>query len=207
MEQSPLWKAKSLSLSRIPHLLWNLKAHYRVHRSLPIPRPRVTFPNKLFSRWGVVSPRPTPKLEGYPCLPRTRLLHPQPEDAPCLGKKLVKLSLCLTKHHPMKTYSGSGGIAPRILTSALDGGEWSASRPGRFTPRGITARTHWVWGWVGPRAGMDMVSKTEIPSPRRESKPDHPIVQPVANRYTDWAIPAPPHAVVLFFSSERFQTR
>jgi hypothetical protein len=27
----------------------------------------------------------------------------------------VKLSLCLTKHHAMKTYWGSGGIAPRIL--------------------------------------------------------------------------------------------
>jgi hypothetical protein len=30
------------------------------------------------------------------------------------GKK-VKLSLCLTKHHAMKTYWGSGGISPRIL--------------------------------------------------------------------------------------------
>jgi hypothetical protein len=27
----------------------------------------------------------------------------------------VKLSPCLTKHHAMKTYWGSGGIAPRIL--------------------------------------------------------------------------------------------
>jgi len=26
----------------------------------------------------------------------------------------AKLSLCLTKHHPMKTYLGSGGISPRI---------------------------------------------------------------------------------------------
>jgi hypothetical protein len=29
--------------------------------------------------------------------------------------KRVKLSLCLTKHHAMKTYWGSGGIAPHIL--------------------------------------------------------------------------------------------
>jgi hypothetical protein len=29
--------------------------------------------------------------------------------------------MCLTKHHGMKTYWGSGCIAPRILTSALDG--------------------------------------------------------------------------------------
>jgi hypothetical protein len=27
----------------------------------------------------------------------------------------VKLSLCLTIHHAMKTYWGSGGIAPHIL--------------------------------------------------------------------------------------------
>jgi hypothetical protein len=30
-------------------------------------------------------------------------------------KKKGKLSLCLTKHHAMKTYWGSGGIAPLIL--------------------------------------------------------------------------------------------
>jgi hypothetical protein len=29
--------------------------------------------------------------------------------------KKLKLSLCLTKHHAMKTYWWSGGIAPRIL--------------------------------------------------------------------------------------------
>jgi hypothetical protein len=27
----------------------------------------------------------------------------------------VKLSLCLTKHHTMKAYWGSGGIMPHIL--------------------------------------------------------------------------------------------
>jgi hypothetical protein len=31
------------------------------------------------------------------------------------GKGKVKLSLCLTKHHTMKAYWGSGGIAPCIL--------------------------------------------------------------------------------------------
>jgi hypothetical protein len=29
---------------------------------------------------------------------------------------------------------GSGGIAPPFLTSAIDGGEWSASRPCHFIP-------------------------------------------------------------------------
>jgi hypothetical protein len=30
--------------------------------------------------------------------------------------------------------SGSGSIAPPFLTSALEGDEWSALRPSRFTP-------------------------------------------------------------------------
>jgi hypothetical protein len=32
------------------------------------------------------------------------------------------------------------------LTSALDGGEWSASRPRCFTPREGSAGTHWIGG-------------------------------------------------------------
>jgi hypothetical protein len=39
---------------------------------------------------------------------------------------------------------GSGGIVPPFLTLALDGGEWSASRPCRFIPREIVPRTQWV---------------------------------------------------------------
>jgi hypothetical protein len=36
-------------------------------------------------------------------------------DLPMPNKVKVKLSPCLTKHHAMKTYWGSGDIAPRIL--------------------------------------------------------------------------------------------
>jgi hypothetical protein len=35
---------------------------------------------------------------------------------------------------PVLSSLRSGGIAPLFLTSALDGGEWSASRPCHFTP-------------------------------------------------------------------------
>jgi hypothetical protein len=91
----------------------------------------------------------------------------------------------------MKTYWGSGGIIPRIFDlSTLDGGEWSASRPGRFNPRERARGTHWIGGWVGPRAVLDAVVKRKITSPRRESNPRTPIVQPIAQRYTDWAITA-----------------
>jgi hypothetical protein len=52
-------------------------------------------------------------------------------------KVKVKVSLCLTKHHAMKTYWGVEVYSSTaFLTSTLDGGEWSASRSGRFTPQG-----------------------------------------------------------------------
>jgi hypothetical protein len=75
------------------------------------------------------------------------------------------------------------------LTSALDRGEWSVSPLGRFISRERAPSTHWIGGWVGPRAGLDAV-KRKIPSPRREWNPRIPIIQPVAQRYTDWAITA-----------------
>jgi hypothetical protein len=65
-------------------------------------------------------------------------------------------------------------------TSVLDGGEWSASRPGRFTPTERAPGTHWIGGRVSPRAVLDAVVKRKIPSPRREWNSRTPIVQPVA---------------------------
>jgi hypothetical protein len=53
------------------------------------------------------------------------------------------------------------------LTSTLDGGEWSASRPGRFTPTERVTVTHWVGGWVGTRVVLDVVAKRKIHSPHR----------------------------------------
>jgi hypothetical protein len=49
---------------------------------------------------------------------------------------------------------------------------------------------HWIGDWVGPRAVLDAVVKRKIPNSRRESNPRTPIVQPVTQRYTDWAITA-----------------
>jgi hypothetical protein len=60
------------------------------------------------------------------------------------------------------------------LTSALDGDEWSASRPGRFTLKERAPGTHWIGGWVGPRAVLEVVVKRKISSPRRESNPRTP---------------------------------
>jgi hypothetical protein len=54
----------------------------------------------------------------------------------------------------MKAYGGVDVYTRVFLTSALVGGEWSASRPGRFTPG-----THCIEGWVGPRPGLDDMEK------------------------------------------------
>jgi hypothetical protein len=61
----------------------------------------------------------------------------------------------------------------------------AALPPGKEPPG-----THLLGGLVGPRAVLNAVVKRKIPSPRRESNPRTPTVQPVAQRYTDWAITA-----------------
>jgi hypothetical protein len=53
-------------------------------------------------------------------------------------------------------------------------------------PPGRDSGTHWIGGWVGPRAVLDAVVKRKIPSPRRESNPRTPIVQPVAQRWLSY---------------------
>jgi hypothetical protein len=48
------------------------------------------------------------------------------------------------------------------LTSALAGGEWSASCPCRFTPGERAPGAHWIGGWVDHRAGMDDMEKRKF---------------------------------------------
>jgi hypothetical protein len=86
-----------------------------------------------------------------------------------------------------------GGVHVEIhifLTSALAGDEWSASRPCRFTPGEIASGTHWMGGWVKPRAGLDDLEKRKfLTLPGLElrplSRPDR------GRRYTHYATPAP----------------
>jgi hypothetical protein len=44
----------------------------------------------------------------------------------------------------------------------------------RFTPGERTSGTHWIGGWVGPRAGLDARARRKILCPCRGSKPDRP---------------------------------
>jgi hypothetical protein len=47
--------------------------------------------------------------------------------------------------------------------------EVSGQIPGCFITSETAPSTHWIGGWVGPRAGLDAVVKKKIPSPRRYS--------------------------------------
>jgi hypothetical protein len=60
----------------------------------------------------------------------------------------------------------------------LKKGDWSASHPCRFTPGERAPSTHWIGGWVGPRAGLDDTEKwkfftllgLELRSPGRSAR-------------------------------------
>jgi hypothetical protein len=74
----------------------------------------------------------------------------------------------------MKTYREVEVYFHAFLPSALDGGEWLDSGPDRFTAGEISPCTHWIGGWVDPRAGLKAVVKRKTTFPSRESNPGHP---------------------------------
>jgi hypothetical protein len=49
-----------------------------------------------------------------------------------------------------------------FFTSALVGGDWSASRPCHFIPRETAPRTHLLGGWLNPRTGLDNMENREF---------------------------------------------
>jgi hypothetical protein len=61
----------------------------------------------------------------------------------------------------MKTYGGVDLYIHVFLESALIC-EWSATCPGRFTPRERAPGTHWIGVCVGLRAGLDDVEKRKF---------------------------------------------
>jgi hypothetical protein len=90
------------------------------------------------------------------------------------------------KHYAMKAY-GEVDIQIHIfLTWVLAGGDSSALRPGRFTPGERIPGTHWIGGWVDPRAGLDNLEKRKfLTLPGLE--PRSLSLKPIASLYTDYA--------------------
>jgi hypothetical protein len=84
-----------------------------------------------------------------------------------------------------------------FLTSALDGGEWSASRPGRALPPGKGPPVS-----VGQEAGWtpEPVWTQRLEEKFSASIGDRtPVVQSVVRHYTDWATATP--------SSDKYQSQ
>jgi hypothetical protein len=66
------------------------------------------------------------------------------------------------------------------MTAALEGGEWSAARPGRTLPPGKTR--HPFYRRLGGPQGRSGRAENLVPTGNRSR-----TVQPVVSRYTDWA--------------------
>jgi hypothetical protein len=62
----------------------------------------------------------------------------------------------------MKVYGEVDVEIHIFLNSTLAGDKWSASCPGRFNPGEITPCTHWIGGWVNPRADLDDVENRKF---------------------------------------------
>jgi hypothetical protein len=60
-------------------------------------------------------------------------------------------------------------VAPPFITSVIDGGDWSSSRPCR-----LTLGTQCIGGWAGPRAGLDLMEILKASFPYQE--PNHGLV-------------------------------
>jgi hypothetical protein len=88
----------------------------------------------------------------------------------------------------MKAYGRVDVQIHIFLTSALVGGEWSASRPGCSTSGERAPGTLWIGGWVDPRASLDDMKKRKFLTLLGLEL--RPLGRP-ASGYTDYAIPAP----------------
>jgi hypothetical protein len=75
------------------------------------------------------------------------------------------------------------------LTSALDGGEWSSSRPGRALPPDKEPPVPIVQetGWAPEPVWTQRLEENSSASVGDRT----PVVQSVVRHYTDWATPDP----------------
>jgi len=106
----------------------------------------------------------------------------------CLSTATWRRICCLTKHQGIKAYGEMNVQLHTFLTSALDGGEWWASRLGRFTP-GI----HWIdryaycmirkWAWWVGNAQHSVMGKGQVVNSRHHDE---------SAQSMEWALQEPP---------------
>jgi hypothetical protein len=105
----------------------------------------------------------------------------------------------------MQTYKRSESVAPPLL-SALDGGEWSASRPCHFTPGGKEppVRTGQEARWTSEPVWTLLRREKSFALARNQTS----AVRPVAHRYTElsWFVQLKKVAVGKISSKLKFGT-
>jgi len=96
----------------------------------------------------------------------------------------VKVKVKFTLEKSTKAQRGRRGIAQFFNLGARWGWVVNATPRPLYPPE--RRRTHCIGGWIGPRVGLDRCGKVSL-------LPGFDLrnVQPVASRYTDYAIPAP----------------
>jgi hypothetical protein len=100
-------------------------------------------------------------------------------------ESVVKSKVKQYRYTSWRRSGGEGYSFYSFLTSVLDGGEWSVSRPRpRFTPGERTPGTHCTGGWVGPRAGLDTEAIEKFLCLSRGSNPDLSVAQPIVRHCT-----------------------
>jgi hypothetical protein len=81
----------------------------------------------------------------------------------------------------MKAYGRVDVYIHIFLTSALVRGEWSTSRPGRFTFRERAPSTHWIGGWLDQEPVWKMWSREDSLF-YGDSNSNPSVIQSVASR-------------------------
>jgi len=114
----------------------------------------------------------------------------------CLG---IFLNVTLVRHwgsvQAARPIGGVGYSSTLSWPTALEGGEGSASRPGRSLTSGKTRYP--LYGRLGGPQGRSGQVRKISPPPGFHPR----TVEPVASRYTDWAIPTHLHRVYSILGS------
>jgi hypothetical protein len=101
------------------------------------------------------------------------------------GWEPCKVKVKQSRYTPWRRLGGEKYRSYSFSTSALDGGEWSASRPGRALPSGKGPPVPIVQeaGWAPEPVWTQRLEEKSF-CLCRGSNPDRPVVQPVVRHYT-----------------------
>jgi hypothetical protein len=146
-------------------------------------------------------------------LVRTRLSPSCDDGAPCRWnmpkyiwrRALIGVLINNDGSHLQDYYISYIECSSNAKVKALDGGEWSASCPCRFTSGERAPGTCWIRGWVGPRFGLDAVEKRKILH-SQESNPDRLACSPSLYRlsYPDSPSNAIGHSPRIKFTTNKY---